>query len=100
MKRKIDLDGVYRASEDIVARDLHGEFIIIPITSGIGDSDEKIFSLNEFGRAIWDKLDGKRSLREVALILTRKFNASTTEIEKDVLGLSNELLKRGMIVKL
>ena len=65
METKVDLNSVYAISEDLVARDIHGEIVIIPITSGMGETDDDIFSLNEFGRAIWDKLDGKRKLKEV-----------------------------------
>lgn len=99
MEAQVDLNSIYAPSEDVVARDVHGEFIIIPITSGIGDSDDEIFSLNEFGRAIWDKLDSKTSLKEVVRALALQFEGDTTEIENDVLGLAEELLKRKMIVK-
>jgi len=100
MERKIDLNSVYLPSEDVVARDIHGEFVIIPITSGIGDSDEEIFSLNKSGKAIWDKLDGKRSLKEVMDALGLEFTASKKQIGRDVLGLAQELLKRKILVRL
>jgi len=100
METIVDLNGVYALAEDLVARDIHGEFIIIPITSGIGESDEEIFSLNEFGKAIWDKLDGKRTLKEVARALSSEFEGAKPEIERDCLGLIEELLKRKMVVKL
>jgi hypothetical protein len=100
VKTKIDLNSVFAISENLVARDIHGEIIIIPITSGIGGSDDEIFSLNEFGKAIWDKLDGKRRLKEVARALSSEFEGMQTEIESDCLGLIKELLKRKMIVKL
>jgi len=100
MKTKVDLNSVFGLSEDVVARDIHGEFIIIPITSGMGESDDDIFSLNEFGRAIWDKLDGKRRLTEVARALSLEFEGTKTEIESDCLGFIKELLKRKMVVRL
>ncbi|MBU1006593.1 MAG: PqqD family protein [Candidatus Omnitrophica bacterium] len=100
MKTRISLKNVYKPSEDVVARDIHGEFIIIPITSGIGDSDEAIFSLNEFGKAIWGELDGKKNLKEIANLLTLKFEGSDKEIETDIIGLGEELLKKKIIVKL
>lgn len=31
------LSKIYKPSEDIVAREIQGELIIIPITSGVGD---------------------------------------------------------------
>lgn len=99
METKINLDSIYAPSKDVVARDIHGEFIIIPITSGVGNLEDEIFSLNETGRAIWGKLDGKRSLREAARDLGEEFTAPPGEIEKDVLGIMEELLKRRMLVE-
>jgi hypothetical protein len=99
MEAQVDLSSIYVPSEDVVARDVHGEFIIIPIASGIGDSDDEIFSLNKFGRAIWDKLFGKRNLKDVVNDLSKEFEAPIEEIEKDVLGLIGELLKRKMVIR-
>ncbi|MDP2924718.1 MAG: PqqD family protein [Candidatus Omnitrophota bacterium] len=98
MEKKVDINAIYKSSEDVVARDVQGEFIIIPITSGIGDLENAIFSLNETGRAIWKRLDGKKNFKEIALELSAEFEAPIEEIEKDVLGLTEELLKRRMIV--
>lgn len=98
MKIKADLKKVYQISENVVARDLQGEFVIIPITSGVGEMEGEIFSLNETGRAIWEKLDGKASLKEVAEHLAHEFNATQGKLEKDCLGLVEELLKRKMLV--
>lgn len=99
MEARVDLNNVYLPSENVVARDIHGEFIIVPITSGIGDLEDNIFSLNESGKAIWNRLDGKKSLKDVAGALALEFESAGAEIEKDVLGLTEELLKRKMIVK-
>jgi len=45
MAKKIKLETVYVPSEDVVSRELEGEFIIIPIASGIGESDDDFFLL-------------------------------------------------------
>lgn len=99
MEEKISINKVYAPSEDVVAREVQGEFIIIPITSGVGDLEDEIFTLNDTGKAIWDKLDGKRSLKEVANSLSQEFESDSGELENDVLGLSEELLKRRMLVE-
>lgn len=92
------LDSAYVPSEDVVARDIEGELIIVPLASGIGDAEDEIYTLNETGRAIWQKLDG-RSLKEVAKALHDEFEATAGEIEGDVMGLIEELFKRKMVVK-
>ncbi len=99
MNTKVSLDNVYIPSEGIVVREIHGEFIIVPIYSGAADMEDSLFSLNQSGRAIWDKLDTKRSLKDVVHALSLEFEAPVVEIEKDVLGLTEELLKKRIIVE-
>ena len=99
MADAISINKVYKPSGEVVARDIQGEFVIIPITSGVGDLEGEIFSLNATGRKIWEKLDGKRSLKDVAEDLSEEFSAGAGEIEKDVLGIAQELVKRRMLVE-
>ncbi|MDD5155135.1 MAG: PqqD family protein [Candidatus Omnitrophica bacterium] len=99
MEIKASLNSIYKPSEDVVTRDIQGEFIIVPITSGIGDLEGEIFSLNKHGRAIWDKLDGKKTIKDIAKELSLDFDGAPEDIEKDVLGLTQELLKKKMLVE-
>lgn len=99
MESTANLNTIYKPSEDVVAREVQGEFIIIPITSGVGDLEDEIFSLNETGRAIWNKLDGKKNLKETTKELSSEFEGTIEEIEKDVLGITEELLRRKMLVE-
>lgn len=99
MESKVNLNVIYAPSEDIATREVQGEFIIIPITSGIGDLEDEIFTLNDTGCAIWNKLDGKRSLKDVVDSLSLEFEDCAKELEKDVLGLVEELLKRRMLIE-
>ena len=100
MESKVSLNAIFAPSEDVVAREVQGEFIIIPITPGIGDLVDDLFTLNETGRAIWKKLDGKRNLKDVVNSISSEFDASRAEIEKDVLGLTKELHKKKILVKI
>jgi hypothetical protein len=93
------IDAIYTPSEDVVAREIEGEFIIVPLAAGIGDMEDELYSLNDSGVAIWKRLDGKRSLREVAADLTSEYTAEPGEIEQDVLGLVEELARRKMLVE-
>jgi len=98
MEAKVSLEGLYRPSEDIVARDIEGELIIVPLVSGIGDLEDELYTLNETGKAIWDRLDGKKKLKDVLAELSAEFEAPVGEIEKDLTGLVEELLRRKILV--
>lgn len=95
----IRLDAVYVPSDDVVAREIEGEVIIVPLVAGIGDMEDELYTLNETGRAIWDELDGKMSLREVVAALTEAFDAPADEIERDVFGFVGELVRRRMLIE-
>ena len=99
MQTNVSLEKIYIPSENIVAREVHGEFIIIPITSGVGDLEGDIFTLNETGRAIWQRLDAKTRLKDVIKDLKVDFEGPLEEIRNDVIGITEELLKRKMLIE-
>ena len=91
------LDTAYAPSENVVAREIEGEIIIVPLVAGMGETDDELFTLNDTGRAIWRKLDGRRSLRQIIGELSTEYDAATGEIEADVVGIVEELAKRKMV---
>jgi hypothetical protein len=97
--QEVSLDGVYVPSHDVVAREIEGELIIVPLAAGIGDMEDELFTLNETGRAIWDRLDGQRVLRDVVEELSAEYEAPAGEIERDVVGMVSELIKRKIVVE-
>ena len=99
MEQEISLNSAYAPSEDVVAREIEGEIIIVPLVSGIGDMEDDIFTLNETGRAVWDLLDGERTLKDVVEALCSEFTGPAEEIRENVLGFMKELLRRGIIVE-
>ena len=99
MEPKIDMNDVYAPSEDIVAREIEGELIIVPIASGIGDLEDELYTLNPTGRLIWAKLDGKKDLRTIAAEMAAEHESPPGEIEEDVMGFVKELVIRRIVVK-
>ena len=96
---KINLNKVYKVSEDVVAREIKGEMIIIPLVAGIADIDDELFALNESGKAIWKQLDGQKNLAEIAITLASEYKADRNVVEQDVVGLTRELFKRRMVIE-
>jgi hypothetical protein len=97
MTSQTNLDIVCVPSEDVVAREIEGEIVIVPLVSGIGDAEDELYTLNPTGQAIWQKLDGKRTLKDVAVLLAEEFDAPLAELENDVIGFTAELTKRKML---
>lgn len=94
---EINLEAVLAVSANIVAREIENELIIVPLTAGVGDLEDELYTLNESGRAIWALLDGQRSLHQMVDELAQEFDSPVSEIEADVLGLVDVLLTRGIL---
>lgn len=97
MDELIKSNSICKPSNNVVAREIEGELIVVPLTAGMGDLEDELFTLNQTGRAIWGMLDGQRTVNDVVHELSNTYSASEGEIEKDVLGLVEELAKRKMI---
>jgi hypothetical protein len=97
MESSITLETICAPSDDIVAREIEDEIVIVPLIAGIGDAEDELYSLNPTGQAIWQKLDGQRTLKNVAAALADKFDAPLANIETDVLGFAREMTRRGIL---
>jgi len=95
---RMTMSEIFKPSEDVVTRHIEGETIIIPLVAGIGDMEEELYSLNTSGQAIWEKLDGKRSLAVIVDELAAEYDASLENLRQDVGGLIEELARRRLIV--
>ncbi len=90
-------ESIVARSDDIVSREIEGELIIVPIASGIGDAEDELYTLNETGRSIWERIDGKHSLKNIADDLSIEYAAPLDIIIRDVLGLVMELNRRKIV---
>ncbi len=97
METPVTMDMICVTSEDVVAREIEGDVIIVPLVAGIGDADDELYTLNETGKAVWQKLDGQRSLEQVSLELTEEFSSPYETIRSDVLGFVTEMVRRGIL---
>lgn len=87
-----------RPSADIVARVIDGQLIIVPLANGIGDLEDELYTLNDTGKDIWDRLDGTRTIEQVVKDMSAEVDASEDVLRTDVLGLVEELIKRKILV--
>lgn len=77
-------------SSQVVFRRINNECLLIPLTSDIADMNS-IFRLNDTGAFIWESIDGKRSIGELAAILSSEFCIESNEAEKDIISFLEEV---------
>lgn len=74
---------VYKRSPRIVARRIEDENLLVPIEAGVGETDA-IYTLNAVGADIWQRLDGKKNLKQIVDILLKRYAVDRREIEHDL----------------
>jgi coenzyme PQQ biosynthesis protein PqqD len=90
------LDIVPRKSELAVFRKIGEEYIVVPIASSVADVNS-MFSLNETGAAIWDLIDGKRSVRDIVSEIEGEFETDRQQLESDVISFIREMTETKMV---
>ena len=90
-------DVIYGPSDGVVAREIEGEIVIVPLRAGVGDLEDELYSFNETGRDVWRRLDGTLTLDQVVDALAADYDAPRDLIDRDVRGLIAELLRRGIV---
>jgi len=85
-----ELDDRYQRSASIVAREIAGEMILVPIRHNVGDL-ESIYTLNETAAYIWSLIDGQRTVREIRDKVVAEFEVEEKEAEQDLFELLAQL---------
>jgi hypothetical protein len=86
----------YTKDADLVTRDVAGETIIVPIKNKVGDLGS-IYTLNEIGSTIWQLIDGKKSVNEIAKAVCNAYEVTPHVAEKDTLEFLNSLKEAGLL---
>jgi hypothetical protein len=94
---QVSLSSVYAREDDLVTRRVAGETILVPVRAGVGDLDS-IYTLNEVGGAIWELIDGCRTVEEIALAVTGTHVVPIDEARQDSLEFLG-LLEAGGLVR-
>ena len=92
------LENKYQKSDSIVSRIIAGQAVLVPVQKNVGNLDH-IFTLNETGAAIWNSLDGQRSLKDLLGILLSEYETSESEASQDLLELIARLVEIGAVEK-
>jgi len=86
----------YLQDNNLVTRSISGETILVPIKNNVGDLGS-IYTLNEVGTLIWQKLDGKTSVAQIINVIVQEYAVAEAEATADVSELLEQLLSAGLI---
>jgi len=95
----VQMDSIFTVSDNIIAKNIEGQLMIVPLISGVGNLDEEMFQLNSTGTAVWQMLDGKTRLSDIVSRLSKEYEADHETIKQDVIALMETLIKKNFIFK-
>jgi len=94
---KEKINKIYEISENIIAKNIEGQFMIVPLISGVGNLDDEMFQLNLTGSAVWEMLDGNTRLIDIILHLSKEYEAAPETLKKDVVDLVEQLVEKDFV---
>lgn len=75
---------VYRKTQTIVDQMIDGEYVLVPLQKQAGQMRE-LFTLNESGAFIWQKINGENTVSDIIEKVTENFSIDKETAQGDVL---------------
>jgi Coenzyme PQQ synthesis protein D (PqqD) len=84
-------DHLQPRGDEVAAKVIDGEAIIINLANGI------YYSMDKVGGLIWEMIEGKQTLEEIITATVARYDVSREQAQVDVELLVNELLRENLI---
>ena len=79
----------------VVTRRIANETVIVPMTANVADLDS-VYTLNEVGSFIWERLDGRQTAQAIAEAVAAEFDVALEQAVRDVDELLIALEAKGL----
>jgi hypothetical protein len=86
------LKSVLSHSPSVVTRKTGNEYVLVPVTDNIADMNS-VYTLNETGAFIWERIDGKISVAEIISAVTQEYDIDRVTAETDVFSFIENMSK-------
>ncbi len=87
------LDSTCARTAGVVARRIAGETLLVPVTRRAQDMG--LFTLNEVGTFVWERLDGTRPVGALVPEIAAAFEVDTQRAREDLLAFVSLLAETG-----
>ncbi len=78
---------------NMVFRQIDDEMILVPIRRNVADL-ESIYTLNPVAARIWELIDGKRQVKDIAKAILQEYEVDERKAEKDLQEFLSQLEER------
>lgn len=90
------LDKSFVKDDNLMARNIAGETLIVPIRNSIGDLNS-IYTLNEVGALIWQMIDERTRVNQIVEAVSAEYDVTADEAAQDVIELLDSMKAEGLI---
>ena len=80
----------------MLARRIVGETILVPVHGKLADL-QRVFTLNAVAEFVWDRLDGRHTLGEIAADVAKEFEVTVEQALADVREHVTQLASDGLV---
>jgi hypothetical protein len=87
----MSLSTIYSKAQDFVQRQVAGECLLVPIRRTLTEANS-IYVLNDTGAALWNRIDGARSVQEIEQDFSEEFDVAAEQLRQDFETLLADLL--------
>ena len=84
-----------RDDRSVVLREIAGETFLVPIRGTLAELQD-LFVVNDVGRWVWERLDGTRTVDDLAAQACQEFEVSPKVARADVESFLNEVQEAGL----
>jgi len=81
---------VFKKNSEIVTREIDKEIILVP-TFKTSDEINSIYTLNPSASAVWNMIDGKRTMGAITKAVLKKFDTNFKDTQKKLEELFKDL---------
>jgi len=90
------LDKSFVKDDNLMARNIAGETLIVPIRNSVGDLNS-IYTLNEVGALVWQMIDGHTPVHQIVGAISREYDVTADEAAVDVVELLDSMTEAGLV---
>ncbi|MEW6584087.1 MAG: PqqD family protein [Nitrospirota bacterium] len=89
---------VYVKNDAVISRKIAGETILVPVRGKLADM-RRIFTLNPVAEFIWNLIDGKNNIQNIADNIVSAFDVNHRTSEHDIEEFVAALLRENLITE-
>lgn len=87
---------VFKKAPDLVTRKVGGEAVIVPVRNRVGDL-ESVFTLNDVALRIWELVDGRSSVDDIAAAVVTEYDVDAATAAADARELFSRLAEAKLV---